>query len=55
MKRAQAHRRLLRKVKTELRMLCEQEKVKRQMNELKQGTLIIQCSRYRLSLMQRRW
>jgi hypothetical protein len=35
MKRAQVHRRLMRKVKTELEMLREQEKVKRQINKFK--------------------
>ena len=42
MKRAQAHRRLLRKVKTELEMLREQEKVKRQINKSKERVLTVQ-------------
>ena len=39
-KRAQAHRRLLRKVKTDLERLREQEKVKTQTNKSKQSVLI---------------
>jgi hypothetical protein len=49
LKRAQAHRKLLRKVKIELERLREQEKVKGQASSSKQKVLTV----YRLSRMQR--